>query len=163
MPKAENRTSRASAITSELMTEISRQRKNAVAMGEADKAARGMGSIQDVVFVISLLGCLVLTGLNVTGQMPFETHAAELAGSEAEFKAYQTVNFAVRQINAYRRQNGNLPDTLTEVGAPADPRWTYQVVSESRYLVRFEAEGHPLEYDSVVDPDQFFAAVRRHR
>lgn len=152
---------RATAITREVMTEISQQNKKAA---EIERAApsKSTGARQDVVFVIAMLACLLLTGLNVTGKMPFQTVVPAESASDVQLMAYQTVNFAVREIDAYRSQYGRLPQTLTEVGAPADPRWSYQVLDDERYLIRFEAEGFPLSYDSSGNADEFFRTVRKY-
>jgi hypothetical protein len=162
MGKSTQRPSRASAITREVMSEVFQQRKRASEVGKAGVNSKSTGARQDVVFVIAMLACLVLTGLNVTGTMPFQTVVEAKSGAEVERMAYQTVNFAVREIDAYRRQYGYLPETLTDVGAPTDPRWDYQVLSEDRYLIRFEAPGFPLAYDSRGDADEFFSTVRRY-
>jgi hypothetical protein len=94
--------------------------------------------------------------------MPFQTAVAAQAQNEIERTAYQTVNFAVREISEFRRRNGRLPESLTQVGAPTDPHWTYEVWGD-RYVVRYDSTGFPLVYDSRTDPDEFFASVRRHR
>jgi type II secretory pathway pseudopilin PulG len=95
--------------------------------------------------------------------MPFQTIVNAPSAAEAETMAYQTLNFAVRAIDAYQRDHGRLPGTLTEVGAPVDPRWNYERDGNDRYRVEFRAPGYPLAYDSASDPDVFFASVRgRH-
>lgn len=154
---------RASTITDEVMSEISRQKELAAAAEVALNETKSTSRIQDVAFVLSMLCCLVLTGLNVTGKMPFRTSVDSPEGAEAERLTLQTLNFAVRAIDAYRNENGELPRTLIEVGAPADPRWTYEVIQDNRYRVEFRAEPRPLAYDSSSDPDLFFAAVRGGR
>lgn len=159
VPRGERK--RASVLTAEVMQEISGQRARSrhVESVASSRPKRG-GAAQDIVFVLSMLGCLVLTGLNVTGRMPFQTVASADAEDQIERMAYQAVNFAVREINEFRRRNGELPETLTDVGAPTDPRWIYEVVG-SDYVVRFDFEGFPVAYDSRRDPDEFFASVRR--
>ena len=154
---------RASAITGEVMSEIFRQKDRATVVERADDVKKGAGAVQEVVLILSMLGCLILTGLNVTGKMPFQAAAAAPSADAAQQMAQQTLNFAVRAIDAYHREYGRLPVTLTEVGAPMDPRWSYEVIGSERYRVEFRAAGFSLAYDSISDADEFFAGVRRHR
>jgi hypothetical protein len=163
MTKSSKKSGRASAIAVEVLKEISREKTRTAVAGKDSTGSKAAHSIQDIVFVLSMLSCLILTGLNVTGRMPFQTTVAGESEPRVAAMAYQTVNFAVREIDAYRRQRGRLPQTLTEVGAPADPRWSYEVLGGDRYVVRFEANGFPLAYDSSDDPEKFFSSVRRHR
>lgn len=142
------------------MSEISRQTEKAQAVETAEGRQKSAAGIQDVVFILSMLSCLILTGLNVTGKMPFQTSVDPVSASQAERLSYQTLNFAVRQIEAYVREHDRLPATLTEVGAPADSRWTYERLEGTRYRIEFRSEGYPLAYDSSSDPDVFFARVR---
>jgi hypothetical protein len=160
MSRQINQRLRASSITGEVMTEISRQKEKAQAAEKAEGQKKNITGIQDVVFILSMLSCLILTGLNVTGKMPFRTVVDPVSASQAELLSYQTLNFAVRQIDAYVREHDRLPATLTEVGAPADSRWTYERLEGTRYRIEFRFEGYPLAYDSSSDPEVFFRKVR---
>lgn len=160
MPEQKEKRTRAWTIAGEVMKEISRQNERADAFDRTSRVRKGQTAVQDVVFVLSMLSCLILTGLNVTGKMPFQTIVETPSGPELEQMTYQTLNFAVRAIDAWRGEHGRLPRSLTEVGAPADPRWTYKVIDADRYTVQFEATPFSLAYDSISDPDVFFASVR---
>lgn len=154
---------RAASITGELINEISREKERAGAVEMAEARRKGSTGIQDLVFILSMLGCLILTGLNVTGKMPFQTVVDPDSASQAERLSYQTLNFAVRQVDAYVRDHDRLPATLTEVGAPADSRWTYERLDGTRYRIEFGSEDYPLAYDSISDADVFFETVRKGR
>jgi hypothetical protein len=145
------------------MGEIFRQKERAVDAHSAEVLAKSKGARQDGVFILAMLVCLVLTGLNVTGKMPLQTVVEAKSNSEAQMISYQTVNFAVREIDAFHLQHGRLPRSLTEVGAPSDPRWNYQVLGDDQYSILFEAGEFSLAYESSLDADQFFAEVRRYR
>ena len=71
-----------------------------------------------------------------------------------------TVNVVVLEIEAFREDYGELPESLAEVAAPNEGRWRYEPVGNDRYRVGLTRDGQAVAFDSIQDSDVVFAEVR---
>ena len=64
------------------------------------------------------------------------------------------------KIDAYRRVNGVVPDSLAEAGLPEADVYAYQRVNPTRYVLSFGSGGSKLEYDSSEPKEKFFGSPK---
>jgi hypothetical protein len=75
------------------------------------------------------------------------------------FQAKQALYLGVMKIDAYRRVHGGItPDTLAEVGLPAEGGYAYNRVTPTRYVLSFEVSGSKAEYDSNEPKERYFGS-----
>jgi len=76
------------------------------------------------------------------------------------FRAKQALYLGVMRIDAYRRVNGVVPETLADAGLPEADAYAYQHVSPTRYILSFRGGGSKLEYDSNEPKERFFGSPK---
>ena len=76
------------------------------------------------------------------------------------FKAKQALYLGVMKIDAYRKVNGTVPQTLAEAGLPEGGVYVYQHLGPTRYVLSFHSKGSKLEYDSNEPKATFFGPAK---
>ncbi|HEY2805783.1 MAG TPA: hypothetical protein VGI92_07995, partial [Gemmatimonadales bacterium] len=74
-------------------------------------------------------------------------------GEDAELDARKALVFAGSLLNQYQAKNGQLPNTIVQLGVPL-PGVTYQRSGDS-YAVTITVEGHAITYHREDDPRHF--------
>lgn len=149
------------AVDAEVAREERRGR--AASVRAAAAAARQVAAAERRPFRVLVLLVAVLTallGLQAAGLGPFPRAGESVPAAEVRRAVLGGLNFAVRQIEAYRRRTGELPDDLSAVGLSRRFGWSYEPLSPGRYRIALDAEGYRESYDSILDADTFFAEVR---
>lgn len=70
--------------------------------------------------------------------------SAALARQEAQ----AMLGSLVDEIEMFRRDYNELPETLVEIGVPSRGRWTYAVLGEKDYTLRGSLYGQGVAFDS---------------
>ena len=76
------------------------------------------------------------------------------------FRAKQALYLGVMKIDAYRRVNGIVPETLADAGLPEADAYAYQHLSPTHYILSFGGGGSKLEYDSSEPRERFFGSAK---
>ena len=104
-----------------------------------------------------LVGIVVLSLGDMRGVPPLDS---SLGGEALRRDLLVTVNVVVLEIEAFREDYGELPESLAEVAAPNEGRWRYEPVGNDRYRVGLTRDGQAVAFDSIQDSDVVFAEVR---
>jgi len=139
------------------MAEITQQRE-AVRNCDRKRGARRVGRAALAVVTTALA---IVTGANTVGYLPFTTAHPSLSPEERHRELRQALNFAVRQVEAYRNARGILPASLAEIGGPVDDAWRFEVIGEDRYRIAIAKGRARVAFDSTQDPAVVFADLRR--
>ncbi len=125
------------------------------AQSEAAAPGRPKAWAKPAAFVLGAL-FIVLTVWNV-GRMFQEPPPPP---EPTPFKAKQALYLGVMKIDAYRRVNGTVPQTLAEAGLPEVGVYDYRYLSPTRYVLSFGSKGSKLEYDSNEPKESFFGPAK---
>ena len=92
-----------------------------------------------------LLGILAF---NLAGPAIAERLATRPPPPVARQNADQTLRTLVAEIEAFREDYSELPQTIHEVGAPPQGTWRYEVVSSTGYRIHGSLQGQDVSFDS---------------
>jgi hypothetical protein len=107
------------------------------------------------------LGLLALSFAMTLWNLSHFLQAPPPAPKPTAFQVKQALYLGVMKIDAYRRVHGGItPDTLADVGLPAEGGYAYNRVSPTRYVVSFGAGGSKVEYDSNEPKERYFGSPR---
>lgn len=67
----------------------------------------------------------------------------------ARQEAQAMLSALVGEIESFRHDYNELPETLVEIGVPSRGRWTYAVLGEDRYTLRGSLYGQGVTFDST--------------
>ena len=93
-----------------------------------------------------LIAVLVVTFAGPALESLFET---KLPASEAREEAQKTLDALVGEIESFRKDYDELPETLVEVGLPSRGQWTYAVLDKGQYRVQGNLYGQGVSSDST--------------
>ena len=65
-------------------------------------------------------------------------------------EAQKALDALVGEIEAFRKDYNELPETLVEIGVPSRGQWTYAVLGEGRYRVQGSLYGQGVTYESAT-------------
>jgi hypothetical protein len=99
-----------------------------------------------VMVALPILGILLVTHVQGRPLLALVTPAP--APAVARHRAEVALKFVVNEIEAFRADYSELPDSLTEVGAPAVGEWTYIQRSDGHYQVGLTMYGQVVSFDS---------------
>ena len=124
------------------------------------QAALGIGAgpsrwAKPAAFVLCAL-FVVLTAWNVSRSL----QGYPVPPKPSPFQSKQALYLGVMKIDAYRRVNGVVPDSLAEAGLPEADVYAYQRVNPTRYVLSFGSGGSKLEYDSSEPKEKFFGSPK---
>ena len=93
-----------------------------------------------------LIAVLVVTFAGPALESLFET---KLPASEAREEAQKTLDALVGEIESFRNDYNELPETLVEIGLPSRGQWTYAVFDKGQYRVQGNLYGQGVSFDST--------------
>ncbi len=92
-----------------------------------------------------LIGILTF---NLAGPAIAERLATRPPPPVARQNADQAMRLLVSEIEAFREDYGELPETIHEVGAPSQGAWRYEVVTSTHYRIHGSLQGQDVSFDS---------------
>lgn len=97
------------------------------------------------VLIVTIL--VSVGGLSLTSLLEAKP-SAETARREAQ----QTLDALVIEIEAFRKDYDELPESLVEIGLPPRGQWSYWVSGKSDYRVRGTLYGQTVSFDAPPGP-----------
>lgn len=73
----------------------------------------------------------------------------KLTPTMAQEDARRTLTALVAEIESFRHDYNELPETLVEIGVPSRGRWTYTTSGKNLYRVKGSVQGQHVAFDSV--------------
>jgi hypothetical protein len=64
--------------------------------------------------------------------------------------AQNTLNALVDEIEKFREDYNELPETLVEIGVPSRGKWTYAVYGKEHYQLQGRLYGQSVTFDSTT-------------
>ena len=100
-----------------------------------------------LVIAASILGALHLVSFGA----PFvkSLFEAKPPPAAARQEAQATLSMLIEDIERFRQDYNELPETLVEIGVPPRGRWTYAAVGEKDYRLRGSLYGQDVTFDST--------------
>ena len=100
-----------------------------------------------VALAIAVPILIVVFAINVMGFSPASLFETPPSPAIAREEAQRTIDMLVADIELFRRNYNELPESLVEVGVPPRGTWTY-VVAGDTYRVRGTIYGQEVTFDS---------------
>ena len=142
----------------DLVEEVSRRTVEAERAADAAEApSENKGLRESWAFAIVLASVTVaFTVANLLGVGLIRTAADPISAEEELDRLYNSLLFAVEEIEVFHDENGSLPDSLAVLGLDQMGDFEFERVGAEGYRVTaFEGE-RSLTYDSGQDFDSFF-------
>jgi hypothetical protein len=74
----------------------------------------------------------------------------QLPALVAREEAQKALNFLVLEVEGFRQDYHELPDTLADVGLPSHGSWSYSVKGDGRYSLAGNVYGQSVRFDSAA-------------
>ena len=89
-----------------------------------------------------------IVAFNLAGPAIAERLATKPPPPVARQNAEQMLRTLVAEIEAFREDYGDLPETIHEVGAPPQGTWRYEVINSAGYRIHGSLQGQDVTFDS---------------
>jgi hypothetical protein len=124
------------------------QRKRSQAAPSRPGPSReGLVRVSLAVAVPVLVAALLLNFAGPFLDTFFETQPpAPVAREEAQ----KTLDALVGEIDAFRKDYNELPETLVEIGLPSRGEWTYTMFGKGQYRLQGQLYGQAVSFDSTA-------------
>jgi hypothetical protein len=131
---------------SQEILERERQRAERKAVG-APRRGQGAALIGLIVAIPVLLVVMLPNFTDWSWRSLFETRPpAGVAREEAQ----KALNSLVGEVEGFRKDYHELPESLAEVGLPSRGRWKYSVTGDGRYTLTGSMYGQSVSFESPI-------------
>ena len=94
-----------------------------------------------------LIAVIMINVVGLSFRSLFETKPSASAARQA---AQQALAGLVAEIEAFRKDYDQLPESLVEIGVPARGQWSYSVTGENNYRVQGTLDGQGVSFDASM-------------
>jgi hypothetical protein len=94
-----------------------------------------------------LLAILAITFAGDALRSLFESNPPAAVASQ---EAHKALDALVGEIEAFRKDYQELPESLVEIGVPPRGRWSYAVIGKTHYRVQGTLYGEAVGFDSTT-------------
>ena len=129
--------------------QVERQKASAERAAPHTSLGRRRATLMSLVAAVPIL--IAVVTVNFAGDTLTSWFETRPSASVAREEAQRTLNDLVVEIEAFRKDYSELPETLVEVGMPSRGRWTYTAIDKSHYTVQGSMFGQAVSFDSTSD------------
>jgi hypothetical protein len=129
--------------------QVERQKASAERASPHTSVSRRRATLMSLVVAVPILATVV--AVNFAGDTLTSWFETRPSASVAREEAQRTLNDLVVEIEAFRKDYSELPETLVEVGMPSRGRWTYTAIDKIHYTVQGSMFGQAVSFDSTRD------------
>ena len=98
--------------------------------------------------VVSLPILISVVAINFTDRPLASLLETKPSPAIAREKATRTLDGLVAEVEAFRDDYDELPQSLVEVGLPSEGQWSYAVIADGRYSISGTLHGQAVRHES---------------
>ena len=110
------------------------------------RKARDIWTLAALAVAIPVLAVLVVA--TVRGESVLDWFTPAPTAVQARAQAQDAMNFVVAEIDGFKEDYGELPETLVQVAAPTRGQWQYTRETGGHYQVTYTLFGEVIVFDS---------------
>jgi hypothetical protein len=136
-------------LITEAIGEIEDRRRVRAQIEESARPAFTRDRAARIGLAVAVPVLITVVGINVAGDTVRSWFEPRLSPSAAREQAQKSLDSIVQDIEAFREDYSELPESLVEAGMPPRGQWKYQVLDRGHYKIEGRLHGQVVSFDST--------------
>jgi hypothetical protein len=149
MIEPRNTREEAQRLITEAMGEIEDRKRVRAQIEESASPALTRDRAAGIGLTVAVPVLIAIVGINFAGDTLRSWFEPRPSSSAVREEAQKSLDSIVRDIEAFREDYNELPESLVEAGMPSRGQWKYQVLDQRHYRIEGRLHGQVVSFDST--------------